>query len=48
MVFTTGASAQAVGARIGLGRAQDEPLYRHYVSLLDGGTKPSLAKLTIA
>jgi len=31
-----------------VGRAQDEPLYRHYVSLLDGGTKPNLAKLTIA
>jgi transposase len=29
-------------------RAQDEPLYRHHVSLLDGGTKPNLAKLTIA
>jgi transposase len=31
-----------------IGRAQDEPLYRHYVSLLNGGTKPNLAKLTIA
>jgi transposase len=31
-----------------IGRALDEPLYRHYVSLLDGGTKPNLAKLTIA
>ena len=31
-----------------VGRAQDEPLYRHHVSLLDGGTKPNLAKLTIA
>jgi transposase len=31
-----------------IGRAQDEPLYRHYASLLDGGTKPNLAKLTIA
>jgi hypothetical protein len=31
-----------------VGRAQDEPLYRHHVSLLDGGTKPDLAKLTIA
>ncbi len=31
-----------------VGRSQDEPLYRHYVSLLDGGTKPNLAKLTIA
>ena len=31
-----------------IGRAQDEPLYRHYVSLLDGRTKPNLAKLTIA
>lgn len=28
--------------------AKDEPLYRHYVNLLDGGTKPNLAKLTIA
>ena len=27
---------------------QAEPLYRHYQSLLDGGTKPNLAKLTIA
>ena len=26
----------------------DEPLYRHYQKLLDGGTKPNLAKLTIA
>lgn len=31
-----------------LGRADDEPLYRHYLRLLDGGTKPNLAKLTIA
>ena len=32
-----------------IGRGEeDEPLYRHYVSLLDGGTKPNLAKLTIA
>jgi len=31
-----------------IGRAQDEPLYRHYASLLNGGTKPNLAKLTIA
>lgn len=28
--------------------AKDEPIYRHYLSLLDGGTKPNLAKLTIA
>ena len=28
--------------------AKDEPLYRHYQKLLDGGTKPNLAKLTIA
>jgi transposase len=28
--------------------ARDEPLYSHYVQLLDGGTKPNLAKLTIA
>jgi transposase len=28
--------------------AKDEPLYNHYVQLLDGGTKPNLAKLTIA
>ena len=26
----------------------DEPLYRHYERLLEGGTKPNLAKLTIA
>ena len=31
-----------------IGRADDGPLYRHYESLLDGGTKPNLAKLTIA
>ena len=31
-----------------IGRAEDGPLYRHYLSLLDGGTKPNLAKLTIA
>ncbi len=31
-----------------ISRAKDEPLYRHYVRLLDGGTKPNLAKLTIA
>jgi transposase len=28
--------------------AKDEPLYGHYVQLLDGGTKPNLARLTIA
>ncbi len=31
-----------------IGRRKDEPVYRHYVRLLDGGTKPNLAKLTIA
>ena len=32
-----------------IGRAEDgEPLYRHYQSLLDGGRKPNLAKLTLA
>jgi transposase len=31
-----------------IGRAEDEPLYRHYLRLLAGGTKPNLAKLTIA
>jgi transposase len=31
-----------------IGHAKDEPLHRHYQSLLDGGTKPNLAKLTIA
>jgi transposase len=31
-----------------IGRAADEPLYRHYERLLEGGTKPNLAKLTIA
>jgi len=32
-----------------IGRAgKDDPLYRHYQQLLDGGTKPNLAKLTIA
>lgn len=27
---------------------RDDPLYQHYQQLLDGGTKPNLAKLTIA
>ena len=31
-----------------IGQARDEPLYGHYLQLLDGGTKPNLAKLTIA
>ena len=31
-----------------IARAGDEPLYRHYERLLEGGTKPNLAKLTIA
>lgn len=31
-----------------ISRAEDEPLYRHYLRLLDGGTKPNLAKLTLA
>ena len=31
-----------------IGRGGDEPLYRHYERLLEGGTKPNLAKLTIA
>jgi hypothetical protein len=31
-----------------ISRAEDEPLYRHYAKLLDGGTKPNLAKLTLA
>jgi len=31
-----------------IGQAKDEPLYRHYLRLLDGGTKPNLAKLTLA
>jgi len=32
-----------------VGRAdEDDPLYRHYQELLDGGTKPNLAKLTVA
>lgn len=31
-----------------IGRTKDAPLYRHYQKLLDGGTKPNLAKLTIA
>jgi transposase len=31
-----------------IGRAEDEPIYRHYCRLLDGGTKPNLAKLTLA
>ena len=31
-----------------IGRAEDDPIYRHYLGLLDGGTKPNLAKLTLA
>jgi len=31
-----------------IGRAEDERLYGHYARLLEGGTKPNLAKLTIA
>lgn len=27
---------------------RDDPLYRHYQQLLDAGTKPNLAKLSIA
>ena len=27
---------------------EDDPLYRHYRQLLDGGTKPNLARLTLA
>jgi len=27
-----------------IGLAKDDPLYRHYLQLLDGGTKPNLAK----
>jgi hypothetical protein len=27
---------------------EDEPLFRHYRQLLDGGTKPNLARLTLA
>jgi hypothetical protein len=29
-------------------RGGDGPINRHYVRLLEGGTKPNLAKLTIA
>ena len=35
-------------ATTAIGRREDEPIYRHYVRLLDGGTKPNLAKLTLA
>jgi transposase len=31
-----------------IGRAEDDPVYRHYERLLEGGTKPNLAKLTLA
>jgi len=31
-----------------IGRGEDDPVYPHYERLLDGGTKPNLAKLTIA
>jgi len=27
---------------------EDDPLFRHYRQLLDGGTKPNLARLTLA
>ena len=27
-----------------IGRAEDDPIYRHYLELLDGGTKPNLAR----
>ena len=36
------------GAATTVIRRKDGPLYWHYQSLLDGGTKPNLAKLTIA
>ena len=35
-------------ATTAIGRGEDDPVYRHYQRLLDGGTKPNLAKLTIA
>jgi len=38
-----GAATSVVGQK----RVQD-PIYQHYLSLLDNGTKPNLAKLTIA
>jgi len=31
-----------------IARANEEPLHNHYQQLLDGGTKPNLARLTIA
>jgi len=31
-----------------IGRKEDEPIYRRYLRLLDGGTKPNLTELTIA
>ena len=31
-----------------IGRAEDDPVYHHYERLLDGGTKPNLAKLRLA
>jgi hypothetical protein len=31
-----------------IGRGEDEPLFRHYTRLLENGTKPNLARLTIA
>jgi len=31
-----------------IGRGEDDPVYHHYERLLDGGTKPNLAKLTLA
>ena len=35
-------------ATTAIGRGEDDPVYRHYERLLDGGTKPNLAKLTLA
>jgi hypothetical protein len=31
-----------------IGRGEDDAVYHHYERLLDGGTKPNLAKLTLA
>lgn len=38
-----GAATTVIGRAAG-----DEPLYQHYTKLIEGGTKPNLAKLTLA
>ena len=42
MIFK-GAATTVIGQK-----RPEEPIYQHYLSLLDNGTNPTLAKLTIA